>query len=98
MSKRFEQVVAQCLTTKIRSDSSREPTTAPRIERVWPWVLRLVLPLLASLVGLVVYWLWFDDGTEGHRWLQIIGGVPLAAEVALVSLWAAGSWYFKDMT
>jgi hypothetical protein len=98
MSKRFEYVVARCLTTKIRPDNGRAPAAAPRNERVWRWVLRLVLPLLAGLVGLVVYWLWFDSAAGGHRWLQIIGGVPLAFEIALVALWAAGSWYFKDMT
>jgi hypothetical protein len=99
MSKRFEEVVAHCLAAKGEGAGPHpEPTALSRIERIWRWVLRLVLPLLAGLSGLAIYWLWFDHHPGVHRWLEIIVSLPLAGEAAFVMLWAAGSWYFKDMT
>ena len=65
--------------------------------RVWRWILRLALPLLAFLSGLVLYWIWFDQAYGGTEWTTIVVGLPLAVEAAAVALWSVSAWSSNDL-
>jgi hypothetical protein len=63
----------------------------------WRWTLRLALPLLVFLSGLVLYWIWFDRAYGVIGWDTIVVGLPLAIEAGAVALWSVGVWCSKDL-
>ncbi|WIM12845.1 hypothetical protein [Enhydrobacter sp.] len=69
----------------------REPQRLPATV-LWQWVLRLALPLLTALGGLVLYWIWFDN-VYGRHWSDTVGGSALAVTLVLVGVWSIGAWF-----
>lgn len=67
-------------------------------ERVWLWVLRLLLPVLILLSARVLYWIWFDNPYGGINWCDIVGGGSLTVGAAIVAVWAIGSWCSKSVS
>lgn len=65
--------------------------------RLWRWILRLALPLLVFLTGLVLYWIWFDQAYGGIGWTTIIVGLPLAFEAVAAALWSVSAWCSNDL-
>lgn len=78
-----------CIDDMIRPSANMK--SAPD-ERIWLWVLRLLLPVLILLSARVLYWIWFDNPYGRINWCDIVGGSALALGAAIVSLWAIGSW------
>jgi hypothetical protein len=74
----------------------QEPAKGPR-DRVWRWTLRLALPVLVFLSGLILYWIWFDSAYGIAGWKTVIVGLPLAVEAAAVALWSVGAWCSEDL-
>jgi hypothetical protein len=65
--------------------------------RLWRWILRLALPTLVFLSGLVLYWIWFDQAYGGTEWTTIVVGLPLAVEAIAVTLWSVSAWSSNDL-
>jgi hypothetical protein len=79
-----------CLTADL------QPLKKPH-NRMWRWILRLALPSLAFLTGLVLYWIWFDQAYGGTEWTTIFIGLPLAIEAVAVALWSVSAWCSNDL-
>jgi hypothetical protein len=62
-----------------------------RDERIWLWMLRLVLPIILGLCGQLIFWMWFNNVYGLNAW-SVVGGVLLGGVAVLVALWAWHSW------
>jgi hypothetical protein len=67
-----------------------EPIPQSLRAHVWCWTLRLILPLLAALLGLALYWECFD-GPVGTGW-NVVGGLPLCIGNVMILVWGASAW------
>ena len=66
-------------------------------ERVLRWTLRIVLPTLIVLSGLLIYWLCVDDVYHANWLYAAFATVLLVALVAVLGLWALVSWVSKEL-
>jgi hypothetical protein len=83
--------------TEMTSSTAYSARSPKAHNRVWRWILRLALPVLAFLSGLVLYWIWFDQAYGGTEWTTIVVGLPLAVEAAAVALWSVSAWSSNDL-
>ena len=67
------------------------PAGSPHPFNLWPWVVRLVLPVLLYLAGQVLYWLWFDN-IYAYNWANVVGGLWIAFTMAIIVLWTVCAW------
>jgi hypothetical protein len=67
------------------------PTKAAREERIWTWLLRLVLPLTLGLCVQLIIWMWVTTPYPIDVW-SICGGVLLAIVSLLIAVWTWHSW------
>lgn len=79
-----------CRCSHVYAEPMRNP------HRIWRWTLRLALPLLVAVTGLVLYWIWFDSSDGGIGWPAIVTGVPLLFVAAAATLWTVIAWCSKD--
>jgi peptidoglycan/LPS O-acetylase OafA/YrhL len=75
-----------------RPSTFEEPIPRSLRAHVWCWMLRLILPMLVVLLGLVLYWLWFDSPVDTDWW-GVAGGLPLFIGGALILIWSVSSWF-----
>jgi hypothetical protein len=66
-------------------------------ERLLRWTLRIVLPMLIVLSGLLIYWLSFDDVYNAYWLYGVCATVLLVALAAVLALWALVSWVSKEL-
>jgi hypothetical protein len=62
-----------------------------RYERIWNWLLRLVLPVTLGLCGQLIAWMWFRTPYPLDAW-SISGGVVLIVVSLLLAVWTWHSW------
>ncbi|MBS0221643.1 MAG: hypothetical protein JSR91_12970 [Proteobacteria bacterium] len=71
------------------------PTKLARDERIWTWLLRLVLPVVLGLCVQLITWIWFNNIYDLDAW-SIAGGTLLAFVVLPVAVWTWHSWLPLD--
>ncbi len=71
------------------------PTTLAREERLWTWLLRLILPIILGLCLQLISWMWFNNIYGLDAW-SIAGGILLAFVVLPVAIWTWHSWLPLD--
>jgi len=62
---------------------------------MWRWTLRFILPVVALLLGLELYWIWFDRSVATN-WKSIVGTVCLLPTDVWVLFWSVGAWLEVD--
>jgi hypothetical protein len=60
-------------------------------ETICSWTVRLVLPMVLGVGGLLFYWVWIDSQPTMVAW-RIAGMVPLAVSFAAIAIWAFEEW------
>jgi hypothetical protein len=60
-------------------------------DTICKWLLRLLLPMVLGLGGLLFYWVWLDGEHTMVAW-RIVGMVPLTVSFAAVAIWALQAW------
>lgn len=73
----------------------REPAEFGRDERLWTWLLRLILPVILGLCAQLISWMWFNNVYGLDAW-SIAGGILLAFVVVPVAVWTWHSWLPLD--
>lgn len=81
---------------KIDRKSIHVPRRGSSLERIVLWVSRLALPVIAYLIGQVLYWLWFDNPHVGNHLGDMIGGLSLGVVLVLVLVLTLTSWCFGE--
>lgn len=71
------------------------PTKLARDERIWTWLLRLILPVVLGLCVQLITWMWFNNVYDLDAW-SIAGGTLLAFVVLPVAVWTWHSWLPLD--
>jgi hypothetical protein len=66
-------------------------------ESVLRWALRITLPALIVLSGLLIYWLCVDDVYHAHWLYAAFATVLLVAIVAVLSLWGLVCWVSHEL-
>jgi hypothetical protein len=61
-----------------------------RVEWIWQWTLRLLLPVIIGLYVMLIFWLVFDGKGSG-AW-GIVSGVLLGLIAVCVAVWAWSIW------
>jgi hypothetical protein len=61
------------------------------VDTICKWILRLMLPMLLSLGGLLFYWVWLDGEHTMVLW-RIVGMIPLAVSFTAIAIWAFQAW------
>jgi hypothetical protein len=77
------------------SNVGNEPTELARDERLWTWLLRLILPVVLGLCVQLVSWMWFNNVYGLDAW-SIAGGILLAFVAVPVAIWTWHSWLPLD--
>ena len=77
------------------TDNERGPTELVRDERLWTWLLRLILPVVLGLCVQLVSWMWFNNVYGLDAW-SIAGGILLAFVAVPVAIWTWHSWLPLD--
>jgi hypothetical protein len=67
------------------------PDKISYMETICKWVLRLFLPMVLGLGGLLFYWVWLDGEHTMVFW-RIVGMVPLTVSFGAVAIWALQAW------
>lgn len=86
--------------TRIQADDGRTtgvatPAEFSRDERIWTWLLRVVLPVILALCLQLISWMWFNNIYGLDAW-SIAGGVLLAFVVVPIAIWTWHSWLPLD--
>lgn len=76
-------------------NAGHEPTELARDERLWTWLLRLILPVVLGLCVQLVSWMWFNNVYGLDAW-SIAGGILLAFVAVPVAIWTWHSWLPLD--
>jgi hypothetical protein len=66
-------------------------------ERMLRWALRITLPTLIVLSGLLIYWLCVDDVYHANWLYAAFATVLLVATVAVLALWGLVCWVSKEL-
>ncbi|HEY6981603.1 MAG TPA: hypothetical protein VH499_11645 [Reyranella sp.] len=66
-----------------------------RDERLWTWLLRLVLPVILGLCAQLISWMWFNNVYGLDAW-SVAGGILLAFVVVPLAVWTWHSWLPLD--
>lgn len=73
------------------ADAYGLPTRHSYLETICKWILRLVLPGVLGLGGLLFYWVWLDGERTMVVW-RVIGMIPLTVSFTAIAIWALQAW------
>ena len=67
------------------------PVRHSYVDTVCKWILRLVLPAVLGLGGVLFYWVWIDGERTMVFW-RVIGMIPLTVSFTAIAIWALQAW------
>jgi hypothetical protein len=67
------------------------PARHSYLDTICKWILRLVLPAVLGLGGLLFYWVWLDGERTMVVW-RVIGMIPLTVSFTAIAIWALQAW------
>lgn len=73
------------------ADAYGLPIRHSYLDTICKWVLRLVLPGVLGLGGLLFYWVWLDGERTMVVW-RVIGMIPLTVSFTAIAIWALQAW------
>lgn len=73
------------------ADAYGLPAQHSYVDTVCKWTLRLVLPAVLGLGGLLFYWVWLDGEYTMVFW-RVLGMIPLTVSFAAIAIWALQAW------
>lgn len=73
------------------ADAYGLPVRHSYLDTICKWILRLVLPAVLALGGLLFYWVWLDGERTMVVW-RVIGMIPLTVSFTAIAIWALQAW------
>lgn len=73
------------------ADAYGLPARHSYVDSICKWILRLVLPAVLGLGGLLFYWVWLDGERTMVFW-RVIGMIPLTVSFTAIAIWALQAW------
>jgi hypothetical protein len=73
------------------ADAYGLPVRRSYVDTICKWILRLVLPSVLGLGGLLFYWVWIDGERTMVFW-RVIGMIPLTVSFTAIAIWALQAW------
>ncbi|HKV16316.1 MAG TPA: hypothetical protein VJQ81_14795 [Reyranella sp.] len=73
------------------ADAYGLPARHSYLDTICKWILRLVLPGVLGLGGLLFYWVWLDGERTMVVW-RVIGMIPLTVSFTAIAIWAFQAW------
>ncbi|MBS0223592.1 MAG: hypothetical protein JSR91_22910 [Proteobacteria bacterium] len=73
------------------ADAYGLPVRHSYVDSICKWILRLGLPAVLGLGGLLFYWVWIDGERTMVFW-RVIGMIPLTISFTAIAIWALQAW------